>query len=119
MSSRSNPCNGYVIEATTLATVLPEDKRAEYLTMVSDDETDSDMWEKAIEFLTEHRQSPVAVPISMFLLSGEDEADDLEEGVVYAYFDETSLFIKTPTQALINLEGYGVHPADTSWTMWG
>jgi hypothetical protein len=119
MSSQSNPCNGYVIEASSLAEVLPEDKRAEYLEMVRNDEYDFDMWEEAIEFFERHRQSPVPVPIQMFSLGGEDYAPDLVEGVVYAYFAESDLFIQTPTQALIALEGYELHPRNESWTSWG
>ena len=118
MSSQSNPCNGYVIEATSLAKVLPESKRQEYLALINPD-NDWDMWDEAVEFLREHRESPVAVPIDMFILGGEDHAPDLEEDVVYAYFDESDLFTKAPTQALINLEGYELNPMDTSWTVWG
>ena len=47
-----------------------------------------------------------------------DRYDDLEDGL-YAYFDEDSLWERSPTDFLTRLKGGGFEPEKSSWTNFG
>lgn len=42
-------------------------------------------------------------PETCYMLGDEDSSDDLEHGIVYVIFDESSLWVKTPTPGMMQL----------------
>jgi hypothetical protein len=116
MSNQENPSSGYLIEATKLAVLIPENHR----TAFTDALTDHD-FETAITLLDQFVSDVVACPSSIFILSDTDTGDDdLEEDTPYAFFDEDDLYEKKEKPELIRLRAaIGEAPAAHSWTIWG
>lgn len=55
----------------------------------------------------------------VFTLADEDESDSLERGVIYLQFDESSLYHKTPTEAMRILTANNVKPEFERWIVFG
>lgn len=116
MSNKENPCAGYLIEASKLAALLPDDRRPDFDAALEEHDFD-----EAIKLLDQSIPDGVASPSQIFVLSDTDTGDgDLEEGVPYAYFDEDDLYERTEKPDLARLrEKIGEAPAAHSWTIWG
>lgn len=116
MSNQENPSSGYLIEATKLAVLLPDNHRTTFIDALTDHD-----FEQAVQLLDQFAPKDVACPLSIFILSDTDTGDpELEEDVPYAYFDEDDLFIKQEKLELIRLRAaIGEAPAAHSWTIWG
>jgi hypothetical protein len=116
MSNRENPCAGYLIEASKLAALLPDDRRQAFIDSLADHD-----FEEAVQLLDQFVPNGVACPSSIFVLSDTDTGDpEMEEGVPYAYFDEEDLYIKQEKSDLTRLrEKIGAVPTAHTWTIWG
>lgn len=116
MSSRENPCCGYLIEAFKLAVFLPDDGRPAFNERLADHD-----FVEALSMLDQSIPDDVASPSEIFILTDTDTGDgELEEDVPYAYFDEDDLYEKREKSDLIRLrERIGEAPAVHSWTIWG
>jgi hypothetical protein len=116
MSNRENPSSGYLIEASKLAALLPDDRRQAFNDALADHD-----FEEATQLLDQFIPDGVACPSSIFILSDTDTGDDeMKEGVPYAYFDEDDLYIKKEKPDLTRLrEKIGESPTAHTWTIWG
>jgi hypothetical protein len=116
VSNKENPSSGYLIEASKLAVLIPDNHRQAFSNALTDHD-----FEEAIQLLDQFVSDDVACPSSIFILSDTDTGDDdLEEGVPYAYFDEDNLYIKQEKPDLIRLrEKIGESPTAHTWTIWG
>ena len=116
MSNRENPCAGYLIEASKLAVILPEDNRHAFDEYLAEHD-----FEEAVKLLDQAIPTGVACPSEIFILGDTDTGDgDLEEGVPYACFDDDDLYEKREKPDLIRLrETIGEVPTLHAWTIWG
>ena len=119
MGMAESPCGGYVMKAADLIPLIAnERKRAKAARLL--DEGDEDGLHA---FLVSNLPKTVLAPESCFVLGDEDTPDDnLEVGVVYAYYEETDLYVKTPTAAMRELKsrlGEGNEPKAAGWTKFG
>jgi hypothetical protein len=122
MSSRTWPSSGYVIEAAKLAALLPESVRGDYERMLDLDREDAEYDQEAVqEFLQEHLPGRTPSPSSVFILGGDDSpGDQLEEGVWYAYYDESDLYEKTLTAEAREMQTLlGELPTREEWGIYG
>lgn len=58
-------------------------------------------------------------PVEVFILGDEDESDDLELHVWYAYWDENDLFELKPRKELFALRNSGISPERRNWVVFG
>jgi hypothetical protein len=116
VSNRENPSSGYLIEATKLAVLIPDNHRTAFNNALTDHD-----FEQAVQLLDQFIANGVACPSSIFTLTDTDTGDDeLEEGIAYAFFDEDDLYIKQERPELIRLrEKIGEGPSAHSWSIWG
>lgn len=115
MASTDKPTAGYLVEAKQLIQLLPHEVQDEYDQYVAD--LDS---EDAAQLIDKHWPATAAKPAELFVFAPEDTSEELEEGVMYARFDESDLYLKTPSRKARQLERMGVKmPSFYMWNTWG
>lgn len=119
MSMQESPCSGYVAKAADLIPLIVNQRKRDRAARLLDEERVDELQELLVSCLPRD----IPAPESCFVLSDEDTPDDnLEVGVVYAYYDECDLYIKTPTAAMTELTkrlGTGNEPKIAGWTKFG
>jgi len=65
------------------------------------------------------RKLGLPTPIDIFQLGEDDEPEGLERDVWYAVFEESNLFVRTPTPGFNKMKKLGVAPVFHNWSMWG
>ncbi len=113
MSMRNYSNYGHTVKASELTKLLPEEVRAEYELFLKEGD-----WERGSELLAKHLPKQYPCP-ELFLMCEEYESEDLEEGEVYACWNQEDLFVITPKQGMIALEGCEVTPTPSRWVTWG
>lgn len=117
MGMRENPGSGFIVPVIQLIqNCLPKDKQAEALDILDTG------WNAGglPEFLAEHLPDELPQPEELFELADEDTpGDDMEQGVVYARFDESDLYSRMEKPALKELHRLGINPTEASWSIWG
>lgn len=113
MSMRDYPNSGYVVEVAEFNKLFQGELLSAFEEIL--DENDVEL---LTQFLGDNLP-PEFPHFVLFSLNDEDWADDLESGKIFAKFDEKDLYVKTPTEALLNLENLGIYPNHTLWTTWG
>ena len=111
---RTSGCHGYVVKASTLTDILPIEVQHQYKDLLEEGD-----WEKLQNFLKENISEKYPVPESVFLFDGDMESDDLEEGEMYAFFNEADLFIKKESPLMEALLKKQIIPENSTWTVWG
>ena len=135
MSMRENPGSGYVVKLDDLKEaiikVLPEAEKAKFTedldAAIGDPdavieeytaELNPNSGEAKILHNIEGMQLPV--PEHVFELGADDEPDDeLERNTWYVLFDDSELFVRTPTAELTRLESLKVEPKLHNWAIFG
>ena len=121
MSNKEYPCCGYVLPVSDLRSLIPfggEMKRFDEL-------LESQDWGEMREFHDKSRAySPelwgnIPLPNSCFVLNDEATPNELEIGVMYADFDESDLYIKTPTVGLCAMKEKSWDVRLHSWSVYG
>ena len=114
MSMKNYGASGYLIKASDIEPFLPVLHRVEYRELLENGD-----WEGIQEFLEENLP-PIFPPCcEVYLHSDENESEDLEHGEIYVTFDESDLFVKTPTPIMQALETAKVAPKYQRWVQWG
>ena len=119
---RENPGSGYVVKLDDLKEaiikVLPEAEKAKFTEDLDAAIGDTDAVIEALAPCMEGMQLPV--PEHVFDLGADDEPDDeLERNTWYVLFDESELFVRTPTAELTRLKSLKVEPKLHNWAMFG
>lgn len=117
MSSKENPCCGYVLPVEKLKSHIAEEHHAQF-----DQYCDEDAWDELTELLMQNLPDGIAWPTSCFRLNDESNVDDedMELNVVYAYWEDGDLFVKELTPGASRLlSTIGALPEFHSWTVWG
>jgi len=109
--------HGYVVPATKLTVLLPNDKWTKFLDLVKENEPLPVILDELQEFYDSN--STYTPPVEFFVLNDEAESDGLEIGKVYAMFDEADLFEMTPSKFMDALNKEGIHPKNEQWVTWG
>ncbi len=122
MSMRQNPGSGYVVKLDDLKEaiikVLPEAEKAKFAEDLDAAIGDPDAVIEALAPCMEVMQLPV--PEHVFELGADDEPDDeLERNTWYVLFDESELFVRTPTAELTRLKSLKVEPKLHNWAIFG
>jgi hypothetical protein len=122
MSMRENPGSGYVVKLDDLKEaiikVLPEAEKAKFTEDLDAAIGDPDAVIEALAPCMEGMQLPV--PEHVFELGPDDEPDDeLERNTWYVLFDESELFVRTPTAELTRLKSLKVEPKLHNWAIFG
>lgn len=114
MSMRNSGASGHVVALFDLRKVIG-DENMDKVIAATDTEGTEEITELVNSFI------PAGFPLveSVFILGDEDESDDLEQHVWYAYWDDSDLFIQTKTPAMNALESVGVTPEYRRWVVWG
>lgn len=115
MSNKENPSSGYVMEAVTLAKLLPAKQADQYLEMLKQEQ-----FEEAIALLSDNVPGSFPVPEQIFILDSTDTPDDeLEQDVPYAFFDEGDLYERREKQALgVIRDTLQEIPTFHTWSIW-
>ena len=114
MSMHDVGCSGYIVEASNLTKLLPENVREKFTQAIADQDT-----ELVDEILVENAPPQFPEFESSFTLKDEDEADNLEKKKVYVCFQSEDLYILTPKPELNFLIANGIKPEFERWVTWG
>lgn len=106
--------SGYLIKASDLEPLLPVLHRVEYRELL-----ESMDQEEIQNFLSENWPANFPPFNDVYIHAEEDESEDLEHGEIYVSFDESDLFVKTPTPAFEVLKAANVEPKFQRWVQWG
>ena len=122
MSMRENPSSGYVVKLDDLKAAvlkaLPEAKQAQFSNAVEDAGGDGDGLIAALSPYMEGLQLPI--PEHVFQLGKDDETDgELDLHQWYVLFDESEIYVRTPTAELTRLKDLKVEPTLHNWATWG
>ena len=111
---RNSGASGYVVALSDLRNVIG-DENMDKVIAATDTEGTEEITALVNSFI------PAGFPLveSVFVLSEEDESDDLERGTWYTYWADSDLFIQTKTPAMFALETVGVTPELRRWVVWG
>ena len=122
MSMRQNPGSGYVVKLDDLKEAiikaLPEEEKAKFTKDLDAAIGEPDAVIEALTPSMEGMQLPT--PEYVFELAADDEPDDeLERHTRYVLFDESELYVRTPTAELTRLKSLKVEPKLHNWAMFG
>lgn len=117
MSMHNYACDGYTVRAIELAPLLPESKRQEFLERI--DRHEGEDLEELQKWFAENRKLKSLPCPELMFLRHEDESEDLEYDVIYAYFSEEELFVREPTKACKRLVELNITPVRSRWVVWG
>lgn len=121
MSNKEFPCCGYVLPVSHLRSLIPFGEE----TKKFDELLEGQDWDGMQTFLELHREdSPelwgnIPLPMSCFVLNDEATPNELAVGVMYADFDESDLYIKTPTVGLCAMKEKSLDVKLHSWSVYG
>lgn len=112
MSMNSYACHGYIVPVSEFLSVIPDNQIEAFEKAVDEHEE---------EILAEILSASIlsGIEFSVFHLSDEDFADDLETGIIYVSFDPRELYEMKPTKQLLALRRLDIEPAERLWTVWG
>lgn len=113
MSMRNFGCSGYTVPLFDLIKNFDPAKRDAIIEATN---------EKDLEEIGELVNSSLPAgfpPVEVFILGDEDESEDLERHVWYAYWDENDLFELKPRPELYALRNSGISPERRNWVVWG
>ena len=102
--------SGYTVKVDDLLKIIPTENRKEFAEVC---EFEND--ETILEYLNKILPSQYPKPKSVFILQDDDESEELEIGVLYAYFDESSLYVKKLTREGECLVLAGIKPTFNNW----
>ena len=115
MSMKDIPCSGYTVKASEFTNLLPGIMRDAYAKALEERDV-----EKLHEILEKHLPSTFPDYESLFMLSDEDNAENLERETVYVIFQDEDLYHKVLTdQATTMMKTHGIIPQFNRWTNWG
>lgn len=112
---RNYACYGYTLPAIDLAIFLSGDKVDEWKEMLAKGCDVEECW----DFYRKNTPDDAPMPESFFLIDSEMESEDLEEGELYAFFNEDDLYVRKPTLMLRRLQDNGQDPKPSRWVTWG
>lgn len=122
MSMNENPGSGYVLPAADLVTVIPNALQGSFKAALDEG------WEDVRDWIEAHWAKcqevypslPDLDPNSVYRPADEDTVDGetMEHGVIYVMFDESDLFIKTPSAANLFMEKKSIKPRHSRWSVW-
>ena len=119
---RENPGSGYVVKLDDLKDAiikaLPEEEKAKFTKDLDAAIGEPDAVIEALTPYMEGMQLPI--PEYVFELGADDEPDDeLERNTRYMLFDESELYVRTPTAELTRLKSLKIEPKLHNWAMFG
>jgi hypothetical protein len=116
MSMRDYPCSGYVIPLGSLEKVLPEEKKAEFKTLLEGIEEGERDTNEVVEFVVKNSLKDIP-SFDVFLIGDEDNpGDDLETGLYYACFPEDDLYIRVEKREYTNMKKLGIELQFSNWS---
>ena len=101
---------GYVIEALQLVKLLPKDRQRYFL-----DQVQAENSENVEELLKKDFPKIYPAIEAVFIPSEDVESDDVEPGVMYASFVESTMFDYQPSAQAVALAKAGIQPASAVW----
>ena len=118
MSMRDLPSRGFVVPVKSF--VKYSKNSAKFLELIDDNPDDDFTMEIESEIEEILESHGIAAQIeSIYRFDPENDwSDDLEDGL-YVIFSESSLFTRKPTAAHKALEGMGLTPVESLWTVFG
>jgi hypothetical protein len=114
MSMKNYAGSGWLIKASDIEPLLPVLHRVKYRELLENGD-----WEGIQDFLSENWPDNLPKFNDVYLHADEDESEDLEHGEIYVSFDESDLFVKTPTPAFAAMKSANVEPKFQRWVQWG
>lgn len=116
MGMHENPSSGYVLEASRLSPLFPAEMIKAFEDLIDERE-----FEEAVEFCKALLPGTVPCPEWFFVLRDEDTGDgEIENDLAYAFFDESDLFEKRPTEQHLELQRLlGIGLERHNWTIFG
>lgn len=115
MSMQDCPCSGYIVPLDKVTALLSPESQVEFAKALKNGMNNQDI----TDFLS--NKLPKNIPtFSVYRPCNEDNLyDEMVSGEYYAIFDESDLFVKTPSRGMLKLQQYGITPEFTQWTIWG
>jgi hypothetical protein len=114
MSMRNSGASGYVVALFDLKNVIGDENMDKVIAA-----TDTEGCEEITELVNSFLPKGFPLVESVFVLGDEDESEDLEQHVWYAFWDESDLFELKPRPELYALRNSNVWPERKNWVMFG
>ena len=111
---QSIPASGYTVKASEFTKHIPESQRERFTKALEEKDVLA-----VDEILWEHLSTDFPPFESSFVLGPDDDASNLERGVVYICFQEDDLYVKEPKRQTELMRHHGISPEFNRWTTWG
>ena len=114
MSMQNIPASGYIVPVADFKHLLTNAKQKELATLMQNSMLNEEICELLNSCIPD-----IPLISEVYYLKEEDSSEDMECDTFYAIFDESYLYIKTPTPALTFLNSKKIDPKFARWTVWG
>ena len=116
MGMQEHPCSGYILPAMELRGLLPIEFREEFEKAILDYNMDD-----VGDFLANYLPDNLPRFSDVFVLDHTDTpCNNMDIDVMYVYYEEDELYVKQPTNRLVNLQQSGISaPRHKEWSVWG